>query len=182
MFQRLVEDRQWQRKISWFEPKPRFETFQSVWKDFRVEDLGEIESPPDDAPVVCVVDSGVTVGNPFLEPVVREDMIRSFLKSDPDNPYDELGHGSGVASLAAYHGLILAQGADNRAKVWIASARILNDHNELEDEQLFSKLLSEVVETLEPRGVRIVNLAIGDVAKTWNPMTKRTAPHRDNPG
>ena len=178
MFRQLVEDRQWQRKISWFEPKPRFETFQSVWNDFRVEDLGEIEPPPGDAPVVCVVDSGVTVGNPFLGPVVREDMIRSFLKSDPGNPYDELGHGSGVASLAAYHALHLAKSAENRARVWIASARILNDRNELEDERLFSKLLREVVETFEPLGVRIFNLAIGDAAKTWNPMTKRTAPRK----
>ncbi|NQU23507.1 MAG: S8 family peptidase [Candidatus Nealsonbacteria bacterium] len=178
MFRQLVEDRQWQRKISWFEPKPRFETFQSVWNDFRVEDLGRIESPPDDAPVVCVVDSGVTVGNPFLEPVARENMIRSFLRSDPDNPYDEFGHGSGVASLAAYHGLNLAKGAENWAEVWIASARILNDQNELEDERLFSTLLREVVETFRPLGVRIFNLAIGDVAKTWNPTTKRTAPRK----
>ena len=107
MFQHLVEDRRWQRRIAWFEPRPRFETFQSVWNSFRVEDLGEIERPPEDAPVVCIVDSGVTVGNPFLEPVTREDLIHSFLSKDPDNPYDEHGHGSGVASLAAYYALNL---------------------------------------------------------------------------
>ena len=39
-------------------------------------------------------------------------------------------------------------------------------------------LLREVVDTFVPQGVRIFNLAVGDVAKSWNPTTRRTAPRK----
>lgn len=178
MFRRLVEEPRWHRTIWWFEPKPRFETFQTIWQNFRVQDLAPIEPPPEDAPIVCVVDSGVTAGNPFLEPVTREDLLRSFLKADPKNPFDEFGHGSNVASLVAYYALNIAKGGTNRGRVWIASARILDANNSLEEGQLFSKVLREVVTTFKPLGVRIFNLAVSDVAKKWNPTTKRTAPRK----
>lgn len=177
MFRNLVEDQSWQRKIAWFEPKPKFETFQSVWRDFDVAQVG-ISPPTDDAPVVCVVDSGITVGNPFLAPVTREDQLHSFLLEKPDNPYDEFGHGSGVASLAAYYALNLDKDGENRGKVWVAGARILNEHNQLEDERLFSKVIREVVEKFVEYGVKIFVLAVGDTAKTWNPKTKRTIPRK----
>lgn len=177
MFRKLVEDKNWWRKISWFEPKPRFETFQMVWNDFDIQKV-ELVPPPDDAPTVCIIDSGVTIGNPFLAPATREDQLHSFLKSKPDNPYDEYGHGSGVASLATYYTLNLEEGGRNSAKVWIAGARILDDQNCLEEEALFSKLLREVVETFTEYGVKIFVLAVGDTAKTWNPTTKRTIPRK----
>ena len=176
IFRQLVEDDRWQWKISWFEPKPRFETFHTVWNQFQFEELGEITAPDQSAPVVCVVDSGISSGNPFLEPVAREDMLKSFLKLDPDNPNDEVGHGSGVASLVSYYGLTLDEGAENPAKVWIASARILDATNQLEENRLFSKVLEEVVETFHPMGVRIFNLSVADLGKKWNLNNKRTQP------
>lgn len=177
MFQRLVEDKKWWRRISWFEPKPRFATFQMVRNDFDIQKV-ELVPPPEDAPTVCVVDSGVTIGNPFLSPVTREDQLHSFLKSKPDNPYDEYGHGSGVASLAAYYTLNLEKGGRNSGKVWIAGARILDETNQLEDQRLFSKLVREVVETFTEYGIKIFVLAVGDTAKAWNPTTKRTVPRK----
>ncbi len=176
MFRALVEEQVWQRRISWFDEKPRFQTFHQVWQDFTVAELGDIVPPPQDAPTVCVIDTGITAGNPFLAPVVNEDLLKSFLEGDPENPYDAYGHGSGVASLVAYHSLNIAQGAVNRGKVWIAGARILNENNELEEKRLFSKLLEEVVEHFVPRGVRIFVLAVGDEALKWNADTKQAVP------
>lgn len=137
LFQKLVEETEWQRRIYWFEARPEFQTFHRIVEDFAVSNLGSITGPPENAPVVCIIDSGVTAGNPFLQPVVREDLLVSFLKGAPDNPSDEYGHGSGVASLAAYHALNPTAGAANSGKVWIASARILTAENHLEDERLF---------------------------------------------
>lgn len=176
MFRRLVEEDRWQRAISWFEPKPRFETFQTVWSDFTFDKLTPIEPPSDDAPTICVVDSGVSAGNPFLEPVTREDMLKSFLKHAPDNPYDENGHGSGVASLAAYHSLNLSEGGENTPRAWIASARVLAKDNQIEEGRLFSILLEEVVKEFVPRGVRLFNLSVADLARKWNQDEKRTQP------
>nr|WP_242034490.1 S8 family peptidase [Microcystis flos-aquae] len=130
--------------------------------------------------MVCIVDSGVTIENPFLKPVVREDLILSFLRteSDKDNPNDECGHGSGVASLASYYALNLYQNAENRGKIWIASARVLNQDNEIEDERLFSKILGEVVETFTLIGIKIFNLSIQFINRKWHEEAKRTIPRR----
>lgn len=176
MFRRLVEEDKWQRAISWFEPRPRFETFQTVWSDFAFDNLMPIEHPPDDAPTICVVDSGVSPGNPFLEPVTREELLKSFLKHAPDNPFDENGHGSGVASLAAYHSLDLSEGGQNKARAWIASARILAADNQIEEDRLYSKLLEEVVAEFAPQRVRIFNLSVADLSRKWNQDEKRTQP------
>jgi Subtilase family len=178
LFQRVVEEREWQRRIYWFEARPEFQTFNSIVSDFDVATLGAISAPADDAPTVCIVDSGVSAGNPFLRPVVREDLLQSFLQASPDDPSDGYGHGSGVASLAAYYALNLAPGADNSAKVWIASARILTPQNQLEDERLFSKLLRQVVEHFVARGVKIFNLSVNDRHLSWNRNAKRTHPRR----
>lgn len=178
IFRKLVQDRDWQRRIYWFEARPEFQTFHSIVENFSIDQLGPITSPADDAPVVCIVDSGVTAGNPFLRPVVREELLKSFLRSAPDNPSDEYGHGSGVASLAAFNVLNPAPGARNVGKVWIAGARILTADNQLEEDRLFSNLLREVVEYFVPRGVKIFNLSVNVRNLSWNKSAKRTHPGR----
>jgi len=180
IFQELVEGKKWQTKIVYFDARPEFETFHQTLKNFQIQNLGEFVSPPQDAPMVCIVDSGVTIGNPFLKPVVREDLIRSYLKaeSDKDNPYDECGHGSGVASLVSYYALNLYPNAENKGKIWIASARILNKDNEIEDERLFSKILAEIVGNFDLLNVKIFNLSLQFTNRKWHEEAKRTVPRR----
>jgi hypothetical protein len=178
LFRHLVEDSGWQRRIYWFEARPEFETFHRVVEDFNAATLGPISSPPPGAEVICIIDSGVTAGNPFLQPVVREELLKSFLRNAPDDPSDQYGHGSGVASLAAYHALNPTPGAGNAGKVWIAGARILTADNRLEDERLFSKLLREVIEHFSPLGVRLFNLSVNIRNLSWNKNAKRTHPRR----
>lgn len=176
IFRQLVEEPQWIICIRWFESRPKFQTFSEVLDTFRFQDLAEIQSPPADAPIVCVVDSGVTAGNPFLSKVVGPDLSKSFLKKQPDNPNDENGHGSAVASLASYYNLNLAAGAVNRPHTWIASARILDAENQIEEERLFSRVLEEVVAYFTQKGVRIFCLAIGDTRKVWTDSTRLSSP------
>ncbi len=178
LFRDLVEGKEWQTKISWFDARPEFETFNSILRDFSFQNLGPIQIPSDHAPVVCVVDTGVTSGNPFLQPVTKPELLKSFLKHSPENPYDEFGHGSGVASLVSYYALNLERGASNVPKVWIASARVLNENNEGEEERLFSAVLSEVVDFFVPHGVRIFNLSVNVKNRKWNAEAKRTVPRR----
>ncbi len=178
MFRQLVEAREWQRRISWFDARPEFETFHSTLKNFAMENLQPCQGPRESAPVVCIVDSGVTTGNPFLEPVTRNELLRSFLGQAPDNPHDEHGHGSGVASLAAYYALNLQNGASNEGKAWVASARVLDADNSGEEDRLFSKVLREVVAFFAPLGVRIFNLSVNILNRKWNDEAKRTVPRR----
>lgn len=178
LFRDLVEGREWQTRISWFDARPEFETFHSILRDFSFQDLGPIQIPSDHAPVVCVVDTGVTSGNPFLQPVTKPELLKSFLKHSPENPYDEFGHGSGVASLVSYYALNLDRGASNVPKVWIASARVLDENNEGEEDRLFSLVLSEVVDFFVPLGVRVFNLSVNIKNRKWNAEAKRTVPRR----
>jgi len=149
-----------------------------TYGNFNIANLGKFIPPKKDAPIVCIIDSGVTAGNPFLKPVVKEDLLFSFLSSTSENPYDQHGHGSGVASLASYYALNIADEAENEGKIWIASARVLDKDNEIEDERLFSKVLIEIVETFVKLEVRIFNLSIGIINRKWNAEAKRTVPRR----
>lgn len=176
MFKRLVEGPEWQRQIFRFEARPEFETFQAITEGFSVNRLGAITPPDADAPVVCVIDSGVAKGNPFLTPVTRESLLRSFLKQTPE-PADENGHGSGVASLAAYYALNISRGAENTGKVWVASARILDRDNQA-DERLLSLVLEEAVKVFAPLGVRIFNLSVNIINRRWGAESKRTVERR----
>ena len=178
LFRQLVEAPEWQTRITWFEERPTFETFREASEGFSIVRLGQFVPPPPDAPIVCVIDTGVTAGNPFLSPVVRNEHLRSFLRQDPDNPSDTYGHGSGVASLVAYYALNIAPQGTNEGKIWIASARVLNAENRLEDERLFSMLIRQAVEHFVPLGVRIFNLSVNDLNLGWNQTAKTTLPRR----
>lgn len=175
-FRTLVQDRDWQTLISWFELPPAFETFHHTLRNFQVADLGGF-IPPNTDNVVCVVDSGVLPENAFLNPIARRDLMRSFLKDRADDIVDEHGHGSGVASLVSYYALNLAAGAEQTAKCWIASARILDENNELKD-RLLSVVLEEVVETFSSIGIKIFNLSVNIFNRPWNPSTRRIHPKR----
>jgi len=179
-FKELVEGAAWQTVITYFDERPRFEPFHEIISNFRVQDVA-VEGPGPNAPLICIVDSGVTPGNPFLKPVVHEPSLKSYVPGKLDNPYDESGHGSGVASLAAYYALNLDKGAANRAKLMITSARILNKENQLDpdvpddgtepavqDAKLLSTLLKRVVEDFTRYEVRIFVLPFYFFTRLWN--------------
>jgi hypothetical protein len=178
LLKRLVEDSEWQTSIVWFDLKPQFETFHATLKNFDVTSLGKFVPPEAYAPTVCVIDSGVTAGNPFIMPVVKEELFRSYLRSAPENVSDEAAHGTGVASLVSYYSLNIAPEAENYGRIWIASARISDASNHLEEDRLFSLLLRRVVEDFVPLGVRIFNLSINNRLQRWSPDSRRTIPRK----
>ncbi len=175
-FRALALGDEWQTVINWFELPPKFETFHQTLRNFSINEIATI-SPPIGDSFVCIVDSGVLAGNPFLQPVIRPDMQKSFLKGRTTDIQDEHGHGSGVASLATYYALNIAGGATNQAYSWIASARILDENNELID-RLLSTVLEEVVSTFHPLGIKLFNLSVNVINRPWNASTKRLHPKR----
>jgi hypothetical protein len=177
IFKTLVEEAQWQRSLYWLDARPEFQSYETVSRSFNVGKLGPIRAPNANASVICIVDSGVTAGNPFLKPVTREDLLRSFIDDERDNPSDSNGHGSGIASMAAYYVLDPSPGAENTGKVWVAGARILDRENKV-DKQLLSRMLTEVVETFAPLGVKIFNLSVNVTNSLWNAKSKRSTPRR----
>lgn len=186
-FRHLVEDPKWQTVIVRFEERPQFETFVGTFDNFQFEQLGQITPPPENAPVVCVIDTGVSPGNPFLAKVVKTASIKSYVPEKLGNPYDENGHGSGVASLVSYYALNLTRGATNAGKIWIASARVLNESGQLDsfesddDEthlqrsgRLLSNVLREVVVDFKAQGAKIFVLSYNIINRLWNDSGRMT--------
>jgi hypothetical protein len=177
-FKKFVEDLDWQRKIIYFDSRPQFETFYETLRKHVLDRLGPIVGPPQDAPTICVVDSGFSAGNPFLVPISKANMLKSFLKNQPNDTADQHGHGSGISSLVSYYALDMSDGATNTAKVWIASARILDENNFAEDDEsdegkLLSNVIREAVETFVPLGVKIFNLSVNDFKRKWDEESKK---------
>lgn len=183
-FRELVEDAKWWRKITYFDERPRFETFSEAFENCQVGEVS-IEAPPADAETICVVDSGVAGENPFLKPVLRRDISNSFVYGCSPTE-DACGHGSGVASLAAYYSIEYQRGGVNRAAAFIASARVMTDEGQLdiprvvdngEDARnsawLLSRLLRKVVSHFQPLGVRIFVLSLQIHGHIWSHAQRR---------
>lgn len=173
----LVEESNWQTTIAWFDEKPRFETFQAEYEDFNFGELQPIPNIDPDAPAVCMIDSGINTGNPFLRNVSNPEWNKSFLDSKLNDPSDEHGHGSGVASLISYYSLNIANGAVNIPRIFVASAR-LHDQDNQGDEKLLSKKLKEIVSFYAPLGIKVFNLSVGIINRSWNLENRRTLPRR----
>ncbi|MCU0795761.1 MAG: S8 family peptidase [Akkermansiaceae bacterium] len=183
-FRDFVENCQWHRRITFFDRRPNIKTFSETIQNFNAGNVS-FSPPPKDAPTICVIDSGVAAGNPFLKPVLKREASRSWVHglSPLEDPY---GHGSGVASLSAYHSLSIADGEENKATAWVASARIMTDEGELdsprldcsdEDRRVQAKLLStilrEIVEHFAPIGVKIFVLSFEIQGHVWSLADRR---------
>jgi hypothetical protein len=178
----FVEAPQWQLKIFYFERRPQFQTFSETIEKHSQKKLGKILSPTKDAATVCIIDSGVSIVNPFLKQVARPELLKSYLKKAPNDPSDQYGHGTGVSSLTAFYALDISEGAENQGKVWIAAARVLDEDNYSEEDKdkdegrLFSEVIRETVEYFAPLGVRIFNLSVNDRTKSWVTSNKKAFP------
>lgn len=183
-FKEFVEDAKWWRKITCFDARPRFETFSEAFENFQVGDVS-IGDPPADAETICVVDSGVAGENPFLKPVLRRDISISFVYGCSPTE-DACGHGSGVASFAAYYNIEYQKGGVNQAAALIASARVMTDEGQLDaprvednsddarnNARLLSKLLREVVSHFQPLGIRVFVLSLQIVGHIWSHAHRR---------
>jgi hypothetical protein len=185
--QALVEDPKWWRRIVLFDMRPHFQTFESIYRNFSISD-SNITEPPPEAETICVVDTGVAAANPFLERVLRVDISRSFVNGFAADA-DAVGHGSGVASLAAYYQIDIAAGGTNAASAFVASARITNDEGQLDtpytdddgiqrvrEARLLSNILKDVVQHFRPLGVRVFVLSFNIVGHIWSQATQRLVP------
>lgn len=124
-------------------------------------DFPEPRDPPPNGPRVCVVDSGISSNHPLLRRHVGH--AQSFLRGSTSSA-DQHGHGTMVAGLAVFGDVSSA--VTNRrfqSPVTVLSARVLNEHNEFEDDRLVINQLKDVLETFAaaPYNCRVFNLSLG---------------------
>jgi len=92
-----------------------------------VDDLGaRLELPGEDAPYVCLFDTGLNRAHPLLEPVTHDDDLHAY---KPDWNVDDRGcHGTPMAGLVAYGDLTEALSSDGpwRLTHRLESVKIIN--------------------------------------------------------
>jgi hypothetical protein len=129
-----------------------------------VQDLPGIPNPPENAPGVGVLDSGVTAGHPLLAPAVGDS--QSFVAGF--GAADEHGHGTHVSGIALYGDLETAIRDRAIAPVLrLFSGRVLGANNEA-DERFIENQVEEAVRYFHTNyGCRVFNLSYGDLRKPY---------------
>ena len=129
-----------------------------------VEEFGDVPAPPDGAPGVVVLDTGLATGHPMLAPAVGD--AQTFLEGTTEA--DEHGHGTMVAGIALYDD-VAACVRDRRfvPTLRLFSGRVLDDHNEGNQHLIQNQVEEAVSYFVGQYGCRVFNLAYGDMNKPY---------------
>ena len=129
-----------------------------------VQQLDEVPSPPEDAPGIVVLDTGLAAGHPVLGPAVGD--AQSFLSGA--SAADEHGHGTFVSGIALY-GEVADSLRSGRfvSNLRLFSGRVLNERNEGDSDLIHNQIERAVRYFAEHYGCRVFNLSYGDENKPY---------------
>ncbi|GBE30635.1 serine protease AprX [bacterium BMS3Bbin04] len=129
-----------------------------------ITDLPPVAQPPDNAPGITILDSGVATGHPLLGPAMGE--AQSFIPGMPDS--DGTGHGTHIAGLALYGDVEETLRTGAFVPLFrLFSARILDDDNTNETGFVENHINEAVRYFNHEYGCRIFNLSFGDLRKPY---------------
>ena len=129
-----------------------------------IQELDEVPSPPDQAPGIVVLDSGLAAGHPVLDPAVGDS--QSFVAGA--SPADRHGHGTFVAGIALYDDV--AAHLQNRRfepRLRLFSGRVLDDQNAADPQLIENRVEQAVRHFREECDCRVFNLSYGDLNKPY---------------
>src|ERR1700730_3910112 len=115
-------------------------------------------SPPAEAPLIGVIDSGST-DHPLLTP----SLVDSLGVPDALGTADFWGHGTKVAGIAAFGDI--RECVDRKvfeSPVRIISVKVVNDEGRFDDAATIPDQMEKAIRVLQERGCRIINVALGD--------------------
>ncbi len=129
-----------------------------------IQDIPVILPPPENAPGLVILDSGLATGHPLIAPAVGD--AQSFIPGK--DAADEHGHGTLVGGLCLYGNIETDLHNGNLSpKVRLFSGRILDERNK----NITGFVENQVVEAVryfhENYGCRIFNLSFGDLRKPY---------------
>lgn len=127
--------------------------------------LPHVPPPPDGAPGVVILDSGLVSNHPLLGPAVGD--AQSFIHGASSQ--DENGHGTAVAGLALYGDLWdCTERQEFIPRLRLFSGRVLTSDGEYDHRFIENQVIEAVKYFMENYGCRIFNLSIGDKRKPYN--------------
>jgi Subtilase family len=122
-----------------------------------------LEPPDQNAPKVCVIDSGIQEKHPLLKSAISTNDSRSWVPNETDINVDLVkngGHGTRVAGAVLYPNLIPISG-QQQAICWLQNARVLDRDCRLPKALFPPALISNIVSFYQgERGTRIFNHSI----------------------
>lgn len=122
-----------------------------------------LEEPDDNAPKVCIIDSGIQERHSLLKAAVDSTNSRSWIPEETNVTADYVsngGHGTRVAGAIIYPNSIPRTGSE-KAICWIQNARILDANCKLPKQLFPPNLLGEIVEIYHKQtGTRIFNHSV----------------------
>ena len=142
------------------------ETPQQMERQLKVlQSSLQIFPPPADAPVVCVIDSGIQEEHILLEPGIDKTTSYCFLPNTPPTEIADYvsagGHGTRVAG-AVLHGEEIVKTGTLQFEAWVQNARVLNDRCAMPIQMMPPAVIRQVVKHFHegPRKTRIFNHSI----------------------
>ncbi len=121
----------------------------------------ELAPPPEDAPRVCVIDSGIQEEHRLLEPAIQKADSYSFVPGEKGvaDLVSNGGHGTRVASAVLYPASIPRSGQYSMP-CWLQNARILDRYCQLRKELYPPELMERIVKRYHQRGTRMFNMSV----------------------
>lgn len=132
----------------------------------RARDAVTLRPPPNNAPAVCVIDSGIQEEHYLLEPAIDKHTSHCFLpgrsKTDVVDQVRPAGHGTRVSGAVLYGEEIPRSGAVDLT-CWIQNARVLDELGNIPTALFPPAALRAIIERYHrgPRKTRIFNHSIG---------------------
>ncbi|MCP4384358.1 MAG: S8 family peptidase [Hyphomicrobiales bacterium] len=143
---------------------------QREWNDELAE---RVQLPNDDAPSVCILDSGTTRPHPLIEPVLDAADQQSWNAVWPveDTSGNWLGHGTGMSGLALYGDLVDPLAGNDPVVLGhvLESVKILPDQG-ANDPDLYGYITAEAMSRAEiqaPERARVFCLAVTAEGDHW---------------
>lgn len=120
-----------------------------------------IEHPPDDAPGICIIDSGINHGHPMLGLAIGDS--RSIPPTIGD-ALDENGHGTMVAGIALFGNVKeCIDKLDFSPELRLYNARVTNKDNRFDDDRLIVNQMNDAIRYFHSEyGCRVFNISLGD--------------------
>lgn len=128
-------------------------------------DLPEVTDPPDGAVVIGIIDTGVNFGHPLL----AKTEAGAITAVPAWGTSDTFGHGTSVASIAAFGDIAARVAAKNfNAQFRLASARVTSDIGKFPTDISLPDLMQRSIRTLHAdHQCRIFNISLGDSRGTY---------------